>query len=413
MNEPIQCASDLEVVLQKRKTRGWMAAACAFVFLAISNFWFWGGFLAAGCFVNAGWNLFRSERVKSALVILVAGFLGAALSSPIAIAVAAGNEEVIKIDDEFVRLSILLLCGLLLLPLYIGVVSYFKTTRLFLMSLFVGVVLVVLHLCLIFWNLGYIIALFHLVFALFFVSRKYLQLEDAILRYGDPLIKILSKYVINPLRPILLKYVMKPLRTIQTKYHESSYRVCFIYGCSVFVVGVICFAVLLFWASPGIVHLDVQDMELKTWNCSFIVSAITQLVACAIGGCFIFSQLSLARKLRDKQITEGSTPKHLLVARCFFVILAVLIAVGVVYVFVEDSKTNDNETHWATYLTMSNIPLLVSYARHSWPKVSITLSSIVAIWHLLGASFVIKLISDNTAKILSMGSSSDITTDAA
>lgn len=393
----IQVVKDFVLDKKKLKPIGWMFAAVAFVLFALfdfqMSFWYHGLFNGNGSelpseipyivgaiiFIIAGGILFWCEGVKSAIAIAVAGvallFLGHGLNPG--------------------PLPSSLILFLFLVLLYVGVVFYFKPTRLYWMVLTVGGIMTVLNLFAyllirseprpLICYFCFVIAVFQLVLAVFFVSRKFSQLEEFLLIISgkcSSLIKALGS-------------------------GSGDYRFCKYYGYSVFVLGFICFAVLIFWASPGTVHLDVGKQQFETWDGGFIVSAITQLVACAIGGRFIFSQLSLAGKLRERQIKAGSAPIHLLIARLFFVTLAIFITVGAIYILCEDSNNNQNENNWATYLTLSNIPLLVSFARHSWPKLSITLASLVTIWHLVGVSFVVALVRDNIAKVLSMESGSD------
>ena len=360
MSDFVQSAKGLIQNNERLKTIGWFAAGIAFVFLAISNFCnAWGGFqiLAGVSFTAAGVALFWSERVKCAIVIALAGLFG-------------------LFFDEIGKVFCLAV-------VYVSSAIYFWKTKLRIKTLVVAVLLLCMP-----QILTWIISPLQLILGLFFASRN-AQVAALIMKikgYAAALIMKIKGYA-----SVYLKLC-----------RESDYRVCFVYGYSVFVLGLICFAVLIFWASPGTVHLGVGETQFKTWDSGFIISAIAQLVTCTIGGCFIFSQLSLAKKLREKQIKSDAAPMHLLIARIFCVTLAVFIAVGAVYMLFEDSKNNQNENNWVTYLTLSNIPLLVSFARHSWPKLSITLSSLVAIWHLLGISFVVALVRDNIAKVLSM-----------
>ena len=198
----------------KLKTIGWLAAAVAFVSLAllILSFSFMplssGSSLEKGLMTRlvfvwiingialvAGLALHRSEKVKSAIVIALAFF--------------------------FMPL------------LYVGTALYFKSTRLKRVVFTVGGICVALLFLLVltlFFNgsaiipyvqcgLGLAIAVLHLVFAACFVSRQYLPIEDFILK-GT-------------------KFLLKPLENIHPLYNECGYKVCFVYGCSVFIVGII------------------------------------------------------------------------------------------------------------------------------------------------------------------------------
>ena len=72
-----------------------------------------------------------------------------------------------------------------------------------------------------------------------------------------------------------------------------------------------------------------------------------------------------------------------------------------------DIKQGTEMTIDMSYLTMNLVISLdavglVGISTHCNPKIALTLSSIVAIWHLIGSSFVALLIRDNIAKVRSL-----------
>ena len=405
--------------MEKLKTFGWLAAAVAFVFLAISNFcdgYSWtftedgnhvmsGGYawmtfqiLAGVSLIVAGGALFWSERVKSAIAIALASLFGLFLD---------------EIGKDF--------C---LAVVYVVSVIYFWPTKFRLKTLALAVVLIVLHIYS--YTSGsaretsaWIKLPLQLTLAVFFASRN--------AQVAAMIMKIKGKSIVA--KDIAIKYfleyggkIWKPISQVLSSIFgkipkprlDSDYKVCSFYGYSVFVVGVICFAVLLFWASPGRIDMGVYGKTAQLpWDQDLIVSAIAQLIGCAIWGCFIFSQISCARKLRSYSIVSGSAPFHLLIARFLCVLFAVCVAVGVLYLFIEDPSEKNMTTDWTLHLTLANIQLLVSAARHCEPKTAIILSSLVTIWHLLGASFVVALVRENIAKIQSMESTPDNKMDVA
>ena len=178
---------------------------------------------------------------------------------------------------------------------------------------------------------------------------------------------------------------------------RSSRRFCTFYAYSTFVIGVICAVVLFFWASP------VKGA--KEWNPVLIKKAITQVVGCAIWGCFILSQISCAMKLQGRRIAERTAPVYLLVANFLCWLLVVCAVIGIAYM--GDIKKGTMVTNHVLYLTMNlvislDIGGLLGISMHCNPKIALTLSSIVAIWHLIGSSFVALLIRDNIAKVQSL-----------
>ena len=180
---------------------------------------------------------------------------------------------------------------------------------------------------------------------------------------------------------------------------SGGYRMCRFYGFSVFAIGVISFVALLIFACP---ELNPWG---DGWNPHLVISAFSELVMSAIWGCFIFSQLSCAKKLRDYSIAAGTAPWHLLIARNLCTLLALSTAIGSIYLI----GGNPKEIHadWMLQFTLSIAPTLLYLAGGKDANVMIGLSAFVVIWHLIGTSYVIGLIRDNVAKIQSIGHAPD------
>lgn len=327
-----------------------------------------------------GIALFVDERAKSAIVLALAGLITVLVSG----------------QDEFLWGYTLFLCC--------GVIFYFIKTNLrglaiaSAVKLFLCQSLYIILRANIFLNKedpwefdakptgGFLhiivlalIAVFLLILAACFLAVKFSLIEEFILKYNQ-------KYVDK--KKMLFGKVLSVLR--------FNRQICTFYAYSTFVIGVICAVVLLFWASP------VEGT--KEWNPILIRKAITQVVGCAIWGCFILSQISCALKLQGRRIAERTAPVYLLVVNFLCWLLVVCAVIGIAYMGDIDGTTVTNHV---LYLTMNlvislDIGGLLGISMHCNPKIALTLSSIVAIWHLIGSSFVALLIRDNIAKVQSL-----------
>ena len=158
-------------VMQKIKMTGWMSAAAGFLLLAILCFChdfdcsFVPGLVGLS-FLVAGAALIWGERSKSAILIAFVGLLFFVFDGM----------------DFFCKMVVFVL-------LYAGVIFYFKPTRLNKVTISTVVNLVILLSMTDSLRSGFLsvlvrslIAIFQLVLAAHFISRKYLFLEDIILK---------------------------------------------------------------------------------------------------------------------------------------------------------------------------------------------------------------------------------------
>ena len=374
-------------VKQVIKTAGWVSAAVAFLCLALLNFQCVGmPELSALSLLIAGIALFLGERAKSVIVFPIVGIFIYFLSS----------------HDIIGR-------SLVLFLLYTGVIFYFKSMPLNKSVNSVIGKLVVLHLVSIALPAGnasiffrvimLFIAVFQLVLAGCFISRKYLPLEEIIMEYER---KTRVRYLLKLIGGYFFKFLGKiggPVGAkMQRQYQEcdSLQKVCLSYAYSIFVVGLILAAVFIFLASPS--------KNAKEWDHDVLVMAITQFVGCVICGCFVLSQISCAIKLRGRQIVAGSAPWYLLFVSVLCWLSSVVVLIGIVCLFSRGVEPNDSVISWTLALVDVETLLAVASLGRDSLKAAITFSAVVTIWHLIGCGFVALLIRDNIAKVLSLES---------
>jgi hypothetical protein len=381
-------------VKEKVKFAGWIAAAVAFVALALSSLeCSYMPQLSGLSLMVAGAALFWSERAKSAIFIAIMG---------LALLISPGM-------DQFCRNAVRIL-------VYISVLFYFKRTRIFRIVIIDVAILSFLqlfhekHI----WSgherwpivVASLLAVFQLFLAVCFMSRKYLLIEEKILEYKEKLgvlVVGLLKHIRSIYDRVLEKARARSAARAKKLSQESGFlqKFCKTYAYSVFVLGLISAAVFVFWASP------VEKRG--PWNPHLVTMAVSQVVVCALWGCFILSQIACAIKLRGRQIVAGSAPMHLLIVSFLCWILIVAAIIGIVYLFVGRLSKGEMSSDWGLSLTLTliDVPTLLGVAQRCDLKAAITLSSIVTIWHLLGSSFVALLMRDNIAKVRSLGNESD------
>lgn len=379
---------------EKVKLVGWVSAAFAFVALTLSYFNCpYMVQLTALSLLVAGTALLWGERAKSVIVFEISGLLYFAVMSD------SDFDVILRVFISFL--------------LYIGVVFYFKPTRLNKVassSVLKLLILAIIFILLVFLNLDKeflcltimaLIAVFHLVFVACFISRKYLPLEEVILKFENKFLgRNLFKGVFKGLSFVFKGIFVDIPKTVWSSCFSAD-KFLKSYAYSVFLLGVISAAVLFLWASP------VKEAGEKLWNQHMVTMAIMHVVVCAIWGCFILSQISCAIKLRGRQIAAGAAPVHLLIASFLCKVLAAEVFVGIVYLLVE--SPSDMTSDWCISVTFAlmDVPSLLGIAEHCNPKTAVTLSAIVTIWHLIGASFVALLIRDNIARVRSLENESD------
>lgn len=362
-------------VVQKLKLAGCMSVATGFLFLVLSNLGCpYVLTLSAWALLIAGIVLFCCKCKGVGAVIAMAG--------GVLLCYCASADE--KVDVSVVLwIPTLILCS--------GTICYFRKTKLKWVAIITSVKLFLLQTLYLVLKAAFphggfmhvvvlaFIVFAQLVLAACFISQVYQPLEEMILKYA----KILSG---------------KMLSAFKSAFNSRD-GFCKFYAYSAFVIGVICAVVLFFWASP------VKGA--KEWNPVLIKKAITQVVGCAIWGCFILSQISCAMKLQGRRIAERTAPVYLLVANFLCWLLVLCAVIGTVHMLWGDIKQGTEMTIDMSYLTMNLVISLdsvglVCIPTHCNPKIALTLSSIVAIWHLIGSSFVALLIRDNIAKVRSL-----------
>lgn len=362
---------------EKVKLAGWVAAATAFVALTLSNFGCpYMVQLAAWSLLVAGAALFWGERVKSSIVIALAGLL---------FLFATGRHDFIG----RMLISILLYAGVdfYFKPTQLNKVTHASAWKLFVLS-FIAIGANGVGPRFFFMLIMTLIAVFHFVYAACFISRRFLPLEEFILKYED---KVLGGFLFKLVKGFLGDIPRKVLSAC-----SSAEKFCKTYAFSVFVLGLISAAMFVFWASP--------EKGSRDWDPNLVTMAVSQVIVCALWGCFILSQIACAIKLRGRQIVAGSAPIHLLIVSFLCWVLIVAVIIGVVYLFVEDPSERRMSSDWCLSLTLTliDLPTLLGVAQRCDPKLAITLCSIVTIWHLLGSSFVALLIRNNIAKVRSL-----------
>ena len=367
----------MNAVKQIAKLVGCVSVAVGFLSLILVNFrcLYMLNLLtvSAWSMLIGGTALFVGERAKSAIVLALAGLI---------MVLVSGQKEFFGFLWGY---TLLLCCGVIFyfIKTNLGRLAIASAVKLFLgQMLYViltaalpkgGFLLVIV---------SAFIAVFLLILAACFLALQFSPIEEAVLKYNQ-------KYIDK--KKMLFGKVLSAFR--------SSRRFCTFYAYSTFVIGVICAVVLFFWASP------VKGV--KEWNPVLIKKAITQVVGCAIWGCFILSQISCAMKLQGRRIAERTAPVYLLVANFLCWLLVLCAVIGTVHMLLGDIKQGTEMTIDMSYLTMNLVISLdavglVGISTHCNPKIALTLSSIVAIWHLIGSNFVALLIRDNIAKVRSL-----------
>lgn len=395
-------------VKQKIKMTGWMSAAVGISLLAIVCFChnfrcsFVPGLVGLS-FLVAGAALIWGERSKSAILLAFGGLLFLLFDG----------------CDFFTKMILFVL-------LYAGVIFYFKPTRLNKVTISTVVNLVILLSMTDAIRSGFLLALvrsliaiFQLVLAAHFISRKYLFLEDIILKYEEKTsIPYLLKTIGGFLKTVggfigkyLFKFIGKiggPVGAKMLRQYEecgsSLQKFCLSYAYSIFVLGLILAAVFILLASP--------TKNVKGWDHGLLEMAVAQFVGCVIGGCFVLSQISCSIKLRGRQIVAGSAPWHLLFVSVLCWILSVVVVVGIVYLFCNRKvEADDGVINWTLALIDVKTLLAVAIRWRDLLKAAITFSAVITIWHLIGCGFVALLIRDNIAKVLSLENVDDPKTE--
>jgi len=395
----------------------WVSGASAFALLALSNFrchhLLW---LVALALLVAGPAWFLIERVKSAIVIALAG-----LFLIISVAISGSGGVFVMITYGPASVFRFVVVVMLLALMYSGVVLDFKATRLARVTFINAVHLGVLHFLLIFFNFGLLhwvivtfISAFQLVFAACFISRKYLQVEKLLLIYEEIILKPEEEKILKPTVNLIRRVAVRcrtRLNGPMAQFRECNFsqKLCTGYAYSVFVLGLICGTALIILACGANGKSDlIQEL---------IVAAIVQLVGCFIWERFILDQISCAIKLRGQQIVAGTAPAYLCFVSFLCWLMSVVGVVAVISVAVSDSPF-DWISHWVVSLvdiqTLISVATVMmscsrssSSAAESAIKLAVIVSLCVTIWHLMGSSLVALVIRNNIARVRSLGNAGD------